>query len=88
MKALSLGLGAVGIMIPLFVLILDTLSGIGYPSWTPFAWPSMILLLPYGGIPFDAEKVGVAIVSIALNGALYSVVGLVIGAISAKLREK
>lgn len=88
MKTLSFGFGALGIMIPVLVLLVDSFSGSGYPAWSPFAWPSMILLLPYGGSAFDAEKVGVAVLSVGLNGALYSIVGLLIGAVSSKLRDK
>lgn len=88
MKALSLGLGAMGILIPMVLLAIAAMSGGDYPAWSPIAWPTMILLMPYGGSAFNAEKIGVAVLSITLNGALYSIIGFVVGAVLSRLHRR
>ena len=81
LKRLTLGFGLIGVAIPLVVIAIDASTNGSYPAWSPYAWPTMIMLMPYGGQAFGLEKMVVAGLSILFNGALYAIVGLVIGAV-------
>ena len=85
---MTLAFGALGILLPLFILAVDWATSGRYPAWSIYVWPTLLMLMPYGGADFDLEKIAVTAVSVVLNGALYAVVGLVIGAVLEKRAEQ
>jgi hypothetical protein len=67
---------AVGAIVPLALLLVSRLSGIGWwPSWTLILWPPSYMLLATGGRDDAGARVIVAIAWV-LNICLYAIVGL------------
>ena len=70
------GYGAIaGIIIPLFIMLIDNLSAHGWwPAWIFAIWPSSYMLIATAGTK-DFSAYSIIVFSIVINAVLYGVVG-------------
>ncbi len=70
--------GLIGLAVPILILTIDALSPRGWwPDWVWWVWPSAYMLIATAGKLMTSDYVIIGI-SIAVNVAIYSCVGLVL----------
>ena len=71
---------AIGIAIPLLVMLIDNLSAHGWwPSWIVAIWPTSYMLIATAGTKDLSAYLFIAM-SIAINGVLYGAAGALLAA--------
>lgn len=80
-KKAAIIFGAIGLGVPITILLVKTLSPSGFsPAWIVYIWPSFFLL---GGLSGKVDGITIAylVVSVLINVAVYAYVGIIIGRI-------
>lgn len=79
--------GLVGLLVPIAIFLVDWLLRGWFPEWVFLVWPTSILLLPYPGYGFDAERGIVFILSAVINAAIYAALGAAVRWVLGRFRS-